>query len=312
MHFKILVFNYYFLTKVFENVFVNSFLHTDNDPMLTLTVTLNVCIACRRCCNVGVHLYVILATVSSGPAARSVFPQFPDWLTWDNLSELSEMAWSDFFLHISPALRNEIRRSQIDGWLTGVDRHIALTSVKKLRRANRWLSPTVQLFPFADTDCCACKKSRSVKNIHLCRGGDGGFLLVLDERNREQAPTLFALPKQVRYPRVKQHLHGPLERSAHSSYLVFPRNAHRFCTTQSEKDKTTQISKIQIYMVPCTCRRRGRAPFSLNFLSTDQTHASGRDATPHTHTHARVDVHAGRGWSTSGWALAELRKRESW
>ena len=30
---------------------------------------------------VGVHLYVILATVSSGPAARSVFPQFPDWLT---------------------------------------------------------------------------------------------------------------------------------------------------------------------------------------------------------------------------------------
>ena len=46
MHFKILVFNYYFLTKVFENVFVNSFLHTDNDPMLTLAVTLNVCIAC--------------------------------------------------------------------------------------------------------------------------------------------------------------------------------------------------------------------------------------------------------------------------
>ena len=107
---------------------------------------------------VGVHLYVILATVSSGPAARSVLPQFPDWLTWDNLSELSEMAWSDFFLHLSPALRNEIRRSQIDGWLTGVDRHIALTSVKKLRRANRWLSPPVQLFPFADTDCCACKK----------------------------------------------------------------------------------------------------------------------------------------------------------
>ena len=172
-------------------------------------------------------------------------------------------------------MRNEIRRSQIDGWLTGVDRHIALTSVKKLRRANRWLSPTVQLFPFADTDCCACKKSRSVKNIHLCRGGDGGFLLVLDERNREQAPTLFALPKQVWYPRVKQHLHGPLERSAHSSF-VFPRNAHRFCTTQSEKDKTTQISKIQIYMVRCTCRRRGRAPFSLNFLSTDQAHASGR------------------------------------
>ena len=168
MHFKILVFNYYFLTNVFENVFVNSFLHTDNDPMLTLTVTLNVCIACRRCSR-GVHLYVILATVSSGPAARGVFPQFPDWLTWDNLSELSEMAWSDFFLHISPALRNEIRRSQIDGWLTGVDRHIALTSVKKLRRANRWLSPTVQLFPFADTDCCACKKSRSVKNIHLWR-----------------------------------------------------------------------------------------------------------------------------------------------
>ena len=172
-------------------------------------------------------------------------------------------------------MRNEIRRSQIDGWLTGVDRHIALTSVKKLRRANRWLSPTVQLFPFADTDCCSCKKSRSVKNIHLCRGGDGGFLLVLDERNREQAPTLFALPKQVWYPRVKQHLHGPLERSAHSSY-VFPRNAHRFCATQSEKDKTTQISKIQIYMVPCTCRRRGRTPFSLNFLSTDQVHASGR------------------------------------
>ena len=80
---------------------------------------------------VGVHLYVILATVSSGPAAGSVFPQFPDWLTRDNLSELSEMAWSDFFLHIPPALRNEIRRSQIDGWLTGVDRHIALTSVKK-------------------------------------------------------------------------------------------------------------------------------------------------------------------------------------
>ena len=185
------------------------------------------------------------------------------------------MAWSDFFLHISPALRNEIRRSQIDGWLTGVDRHIALTSVKKLRRANRWLSPTVQLFPFADTDCCACKKSRSVKNSHLCRGGDGGFLLVLDERNRKQAPTLFALPKQLWYPRVKQHLHGLLERSAHSSY-VFPRNAHRFCTTQSEKDKTTQISKIQIYMVPCTCRRRGRAPFSLNFLSIDQAYASGR------------------------------------
>ena len=114
-----------------------------------------------------------------------------------------------------------------------------------------------------------------MKNIHLCRGGDGGFLLVLDERNREQAPTLFALPKQVWYPRVKQHLHGPLERSAHSSY-IFPRNAHRFCTTQSEKDKTMQISKIQIYMVPCTCRRRGRAPFSLNFLSTDQAHASGR------------------------------------
>ena len=228
---------------------------------------------------VGVHLYVTLATVSSGPAAGSVFPQFPDWLTWDNLSELSEMAWSDFFLHISPALRNEIRRSQIDGWLTGVDRHIALTSVKNLTRANRWLSPAVQLFPFADTDCCGCKKSRSVKNIHLCRGGDGGFLLVLDERNREQAPTLFALPKQVWYPRVKQHLHGLLERSAHSSY-VFPRNAHRFCTTQSEKDKTTQISKIQIYMVPCTCRRRGRAPFSLNFLSTDQAHASGRASLP--------------------------------
>ena len=49
MHFKILVFNYYFLTKVFENVFVNSFLHIDNDPMLTFTVTLNLCIACRRC-----------------------------------------------------------------------------------------------------------------------------------------------------------------------------------------------------------------------------------------------------------------------
>ena len=30
---------------------------------------------------VGVHLCVILATVSSGPAARSVFPQFSDWLT---------------------------------------------------------------------------------------------------------------------------------------------------------------------------------------------------------------------------------------
>ena len=100
---------------------------------------------------------------------------------------------------------------------------------------------------------------------------------MLDERNPEQAPTLFALPKQVWYPRVKQHLHGPLERSAHSSY-VFPRNAHRFCTTQSEKDKLTQISKIQNYMVTCTCRQRGRAPFSLNFLSTDQTHASGRAA----------------------------------
>ena len=53
IHFKILVFNYYFLTKVLENVFVNSFLglHTDNDPMLTVTVTLNV----LHAEGVGVH-----------------------------------------------------------------------------------------------------------------------------------------------------------------------------------------------------------------------------------------------------------------
>ena len=58
---------------------MNSFLHTDDDPMamLTVTVTLNA----LHAEGVGVHLYVILATVSSGPAAGSVFPQFSDWLT---------------------------------------------------------------------------------------------------------------------------------------------------------------------------------------------------------------------------------------
>ena len=70
---------------------MNSFLHTDDDPMAMLTVTPLIMNALHSE-GVGVHLYVILATVSSGPAAGSVFPQFPDWLTGDNLSELSEMA----------------------------------------------------------------------------------------------------------------------------------------------------------------------------------------------------------------------------
>ena len=122
----------------------------------TVTFKLNVCIACRRCWCAFVR--------DSGH--RLVWT-----CSWQRVSSVSWLAYRRQFIWAlrnglklllpphSSGVEKRVRRSQIAGWLTGVDRHIALTSVKKLTRANRWLSPAVQLFPSADTDCCACKKS---------------------------------------------------------------------------------------------------------------------------------------------------------
>ena len=282
MNFKILVFNYYFLTKVFENVFVNSFLHTDDDPMLTVTVTfkLNVCIACRRCWCAFVR--------DSGH--RLVWT-----CSWQRVSSVSWLAYRRQFIWAlrnglkrllpphSSGVEKRVRRSQIAGWLTGVDRHIALTSVKKLRRANRWLSPAVQLFPSADTDCCACKKSE-VWEISIFVEAVTAVSCWCSTKETASKRRHFSLYPSKCGIHVSSNtstvLWKGLRIAAMSSRETRIAFVQRSSSTQSEKDKTTQISKIQNYMVPCTCRRRGRAPFSLNFLSTDQMHASGREAQP--------------------------------
>ena len=154
------------------------------------------------------------------------------------------MAWGDFFLHISPALRNEIRRSQIDGWLTGVDRHIALTSVKKLTRANRWLPPTVQLFPFAPPTVVRVKNPEVWKISIFVEAVTAVSCWCSTKETASKRPHFSLCPNKCGI-HVSSNTSTVLWKGLRIATMSSRETRIAFCTTQSEKDKTTQISKIQ-------------------------------------------------------------------